>query len=707
MTDAPAEPDPLPALREELTLHAGPAALDGSPTWSLQDPVRNQFFMIDWPTFEVLARWHLGRADALLDAVNAETALELTPDDIEGVRRFLADNQLIQLHSAAGTAELLKREKALHSGVWTWLLHHYLFFRLPLVRPDRWLEAHLPLVRPFYTKTFLHLTLAVLLVGLVQVFRQWEHFTATLVDTLSWQGAAGYAVALAVVKVLHELGHGFTAKRLGCRVPTMGVAFLVMFPMAYTEINEVWKLTQRRDRLAVGAAGILTELAIAAWATLAWALLPDGGLRSIVFLLATTTWVSTLIINASPFMRFDGYFLLSDAIGMPNLHSRAFALARWDLRERLFRFGEAVPEHFSPSRQRALILFAWAVWIYRLIIFLGIAAMVYQYFFKALGIFLFAVEIGWFIVLPIWHEIAAWRQRWPLLKDRSHSRRSLTWVLLLLLGFLPLNFQVVGQGMLRPLRHFTIHAPGAAQVAALPVGSGTVLADGAPLLVLALADAQMRSLQAAAKLERARWQVQVAGFDEALRNRQTVLQEELAAAEAESLAMQREEQRYSPVAPYAGVLVDLPPDLRVGDWVGRNERLGTLIDPSGWRVEMYLDEAEVGRVSPGDRAHFFPETPGQPRLTLHVSGIDRDATRRLAEPMLALGHGGELMVRERGGQLVPERAIYRLTLIAPANERPPMLQALRGKVVIYGRPKSLLGDFMRSTLTLLVRESGW
>ena len=64
------------------------------------------------------------------------------------------------------------------------------------------------------------------------------------------------------------------------------------------------------------------------------------------FLLATTTWVSTVLINASPFMRFDGYFLLSDFLQMPNLHARAFALARWDLRERLFALGEPAPEHF-------------------------------------------------------------------------------------------------------------------------------------------------------------------------------------------------------------------------------------------------------------------------------------------------------------------------------------------------------------------------
>ena len=129
------------------------------------------------------------------------------------------------------------------------------------------------------------------------------------------------------------------------------------------------------------------------------------------FLLATTTWVSTLAINASPFMRFDGYFLLSDFLQMPNLHSRAFALARWDMREKLFKLGEPPPESFSDTKRLGLILFAWATWIYRLVLFLGIAALVYHFFIKALGIMLFLVEIVWFIAKPLWSEISEWYSR--------------------------------------------------------------------------------------------------------------------------------------------------------------------------------------------------------------------------------------------------------------------------------------------------------
>ncbi len=704
MSEAQAEI--LRPLREELTLHPGPVAADGSPTWSLQDPVRNTFFRIDWPTFEVLSRWSCRTPEAVVESLQAETTLDLEIDDILAVQRFLMENQLCRIPGPEGTAWLLEREKASHSSITQWLLHHYLFFRLPLVRPDAWLRRMLPRVAVFYSRNFFRLTGLALLVGLVEVYRQWDTFSATLVDTLSWKGAAGYAVALVCVKVLHELGHGFTARRLGCRVPAMGVAFLVMWPVAYTDVNEAWKLTRRRDRLAVGAAGIVTESLIAAWATLAWAFLPEGTLRGIAFMLATVTWFSTLAINASPFMRFDGYFLLSDWLDFPNLHSRAFALARWDIRERLFALEEEAPEHFSPARQRSLILFAWGVWIYRLALFLGIAAMVYTLFFKALGLFLFAVEIGWFVIKPLWSEVKEWQRRWEVIRNRPRARRT-AWIAaaVVVIGLIPWNFQVAGQGVLRTVRHFPLFPPGSAQVVALPVPEGGRAKAGTPLAVLASPDTDYRHFQARQRVEHLSWQVDVAGFDDSLRARQLVTQEELSTAASEESGTSRERERYVISAPFDGVLRDRLPDLRPGDWVGRQEPLAVLTDPSAWQVETYLSESEVARVEAGDGGRFFPETRGQASLPLTVVRVDRDATRILQDPMLASTHGGELLVRERKGQLVPEQAVYRVVLTV--DDPQAAHRAQRGHLVIYGSPKTLLGDFLRTALAVLVRESGW
>ncbi len=116
-----------------------------------------------------------------------------------------------------------------------------------------------------------------------------------------------------------------------------------------------------------------------------------------------------LMVNLNPLMRFDGYHLLADAWNVPNLQSRSNALARWWLREALFKIGHKPPESSFPPRKRSLlIVYAMLVWIYRFFLFLGIALVVYHMFFKALGIVLFLIEIVWFILLPIAHEIREW-----------------------------------------------------------------------------------------------------------------------------------------------------------------------------------------------------------------------------------------------------------------------------------------------------------
>jgi putative peptide zinc metalloprotease protein len=704
---SPAAAAPWPVLREEITLHPGPTGADGAPSWSLQDPARHQFFRIDWLSFEILSRWHLGHAQTIADEIERHTTLAAEAADVEAVARFLAENQLVVCDSAAGVASLLSRQQGRQSGAAAWLLHHYLFFRVPLLKPDRLLGRLLPWVAPFYSRGFLYLTLLALVTGVWMVTRRWAEFAGTLVDMLTPAGFLQYGAMLIAVKALHELGHAFTAKRLGCRVPTMGVAFLVMCPVAYTDVTEAWKLTKKRDRLAIGSAGIAIELALAAWATLAWALLPEGVARNLCFVLATTTWITTLLINVSPIMRFDGYFLLSDLLDLPNLHARSFALARWKLREWLFALNEEPPEHFPPTRERGLVVFAFFVWAYRLVVFLGIAVMVYHYFFKALGVFLFIVEIGWFVVMPVWSEVRAWRSRWPALRASRRTLWTLSAVaLVLLIGAVPWSTHVEAQGLLRP-RHFPLHAAGAGQLQSLEMAHGRAVRRDEPLFSLASPELALHLKAAELKLARAQWQVANTAFDDNLRARQSVLQEERRGAEAEVLAVRDELARHAPRAPFDGVVIDVPPELQPGTWVARNERVATVVDPRDWRVEVYLPESDVERIELGDHGRFFPEASGRGVVALRVSGIDRDATRVLPEPQLALGHGGEIAVREKRGQLVPEQAVYRVTLQAEVAGDGARLQHLRGHAVIDGQARSMLGGVLRSAAAVVVREAGW
>ncbi len=698
-----------PDLREELDLLAGPSLPDGQPSWTLHDPVRNLFFRVEWPTLEVLQRWHLADFEAIAQDITQHTTLMMTSDDVRQVLQFLVQHQLVKPGATDASRKMADQWRRIQGTPLKWLLHHYLFFRIPLIHPDAWLNRWLPVARWFGTRAFAWMTIAALTLGLAQVVRRWDVFTASLVDTFNLEGLLSYGLALIVVKLLHELGHAFTAKHHGCRVPAMGVAFLVMWPVAYTDTNETWRLTRRWDRLRVASAGILTELVIAAWATLAWAFLPQGSAQNAAFVLATTSWVATLAINASPFMRFDGYFMLMDALDMPNLHGRSFALARWKLREWLFGLGDEPPEHFAPPRQAGLIAFAWATWLYRLVLFIGIAVLVYTYFFKALGIVLFAVEILWFVLLPLRMEVRVWCERWPDIRRRSQSRRS-AWALIALLGLLCLPWpgRIGASGVLLPVDAWPVYAPAGSRIEHLPVRHGESVAEQSPLLVLEVPDLAGREQALAARLVQQRWLTANSGFDEELRKRWLVSGQTLATSESEWQGLQAERSQFQPLAPYAGRFYWSDPDLAEGQWVGKKEPLGVLVKAqTGWRVETWLDEDDVARVAVGQTARFWPDSGAVGRIELKVVSVDEDASRTLPRKELASVAGGHILTREKNGVWVPERAIYRVALEAHELPASWSQQSWRGHLVIDGAWRVPLARYARQVLTVLVREAGW
>ncbi|HRQ83209.1 MAG TPA: M50 family metallopeptidase, partial [Azospirillaceae bacterium] len=420
-------------------------------------------------------------------ATRAETTLQVDAADVRDFARFLQINELTAADSPSVVAWLGERAAMRKKNVFSQALHGYLYFRVPLLRPDRFLAATQRWVEPFYSPAWRWCVAALGLIGLLLASRQWDAFVGGLADMASWEGAAGLAGAVAVIKILHEFGHAYTAKRYGCPVPAMGVAFLVLWPVLFTDTTHVYRLTDRRRRLEVAGAGIMVELFIAALATFAWGLLPPGALRDAAQTAAVASWIGTLAINLNPLMRFDGYYLLADALGMPNLQDRAFAVAKWRLREALFGLGEPPPEDLPDGLRRGVIIYAFATWIYRFFLFLGIALLVYHLAFKALGIVLMAVELYYFIALPIWRELAAWRR---LGKDAGFRlNRHLLATLagaggVVALAVWPLPWPAKAPAILLPQASATLYPPAPTQIKAVLAPEGSIVAAGTPLFQL-------------------------------------------------------------------------------------------------------------------------------------------------------------------------------------------------------------------------------
>ena len=701
---------PLPALRRTLRLHPGPRSRDGSPTWTLEDHARSRFYRIGWAEAEILARWELGSADTVAAVINRETTLTLTKEDVEGFVQFLRNVQLVEVEGEKAIADLRRRAEAGKGGSWaSWLLSNYLSIRIPLLRPDAFLTRTYPLVSRFFGRGFALATVLAALLGLYLAARQWDTFAHTFLHFFSLEGAALAAVTLSLTKVLHEFGHAYTCKRYGCRVPTMGVAFLVLWPVLYTDASGAWRLTQRRQRLAIGAAGMGVELCLAAWATLAWSFLPDGMLRSAAFMLASTTWILTLAVNLNPLMRFDGYFLFSDLLDVPNLQERAFELARWRLRETLFGFGDPPPEHFEPWLRRVLLGYAFATWVYRFFLFLGIALLVYHFAFKLLGLLLFAVEIVHFILRPIWGELRHWHQR---RKDYRMNRNTLisasVLLALLLLAALPWRGHVEAPALLRAEQQALLLTPVGARLQAIEVEPGQSVAAGQIVLRLQAPDLEheLTSLEREIELLRRQSSLQLRAAEDAAR--QAVAQRELQVALDRRDALRQRLAQLQVRAPFAGVLADLAQPLQEGEWLPAGEWLGTVAGTDGELIEAFVGESDRERLQLGGGAWFLPEDPGRPSRPLVIEDIGQTAVRKLtsAAELASVYQGSIASQFDEQRVPVPEQALYRV-LLRPQDCGMAMPQTLRGTASITAEARSPLLQAWRWTMAVLIRESAF
>jgi putative peptide zinc metalloprotease protein len=701
----------LPSLREDLKLLVAAPNRDGSPAWMVQDPVTNRFYRLGWLEFELLSRWHFRAPELILRAVREDTQLQPSQDDLLQMLGFFKQHHLLRSSDSNAVADLEKSAKKAKPDKWKWLLHNYLFIRIPLVKPERWLKATEPFLFFFYTKTFAWFTVLCTLLGIGLATRQWDTFIHTFSDFISPSGFMGYAVALMFAKTLHELGHAYTATRYGVRVAHMGVAFLVMWPMLYTDTSESWKLADRRKRFNIAAAGVCVELAIAGFATLGWSLAQDGALKSTLFFLATTSWVITLAINASPFMRFDGYYLLSDALDIPNLHDRAGAVAKATMRRTLLGFQEAEPEQMGKGLRRSLVSFAYFTWAYRFTVFIGIAVAVYVFFFKILGIFLFLVEIIWFVGKPIWMEASVWTKRRSEIKFSRIAISLLLLALGLFILFMPWRRDVQGEAWLHAEQAQAIFSPLPGRV--LAVKQEGTMKRGEAVIVLDSPDTRSRAQQARALAESLALQ-----FDQSVgrsdgAERRGVIAEQLNQQLAEIDAQQDELKRLEVRAPFDGQLVDLDKSIKPGVWLNSSQQIATLVDTRKWVVDALVDQEAIERIKPGSAVQFYLRNDTREPLHGEVVAIDSARAQALPHPMMATDHGGRVpSIKQSNGALTPRDSLYRVRIAMKPDElrkaqhlQSPSIRL--GSATIAGERKSFAAQWFTAIVAIVIRESGF
>lgn len=689
--------DALPPLRPELRIVGKRLDVSGADVSVLYDPVQHRFFEMGLDALALLEHWRCGSRAALMAAATKGNAL-VRSDDIDALFQFLLANQLLAIPRQPRPMSWFHR---LELGV-----GRLLFFRIPLLAPDRVLSRGMHLLGPLVGRATVLPFLAFAALGLLILLRDWNLVAESLRPVFSVGGATSVIIAIIFAKSLHELGHAVAAKHMGCAVPSMGIAMVFGAPLLYTDLSDTWRLARRRDRLLVAAGGILAELMLACVATWGWLLLPDGPARSACFFLATVAWVTTLVVNLNPFMRFDGYFMLADLVGVPNLQPRSFAYGRWWLRRVMLGLPEAPPEELSGYQHAALLAYAYVTWLFRLSLYLGLSWYALSALPHVISFPLVASELWLLLVRPFVQEMRLWWSQRRAAMAQPRALLSLSILLLLIAGgFVPQRFTLDLPAVIAPADRQWIH-PQRPSLLRSMVASGTRVSAGEVLAVFEDPELAHDIATSRLRLEALRLGAEQAARGQAASRELAVREQQIASENANLDGLLAQNDSLVIKADFNGQVLEADPSIVPGRWVSPADPLFLLASETGRRIVGYVDDRDISMVHAGAVATFYPRIADYPVIATQLDAVASLPSETINEPLLASSSGGDIATEtDSARRAIPKHGQYRVT--APAGRGSPTggMVALPGHLSVKSTPQSLFSLMLRRVQAFIVKQS--
>jgi putative peptide zinc metalloprotease protein len=448
-----------------------------------------------------------------------------TQDDAIRLLGQLHSADLLQCDVTPDVDELLRRSHRIAQRGLVAKLLSPLAIKIPLLDPDRLIERWLPWIQPLFGRFGLLLWIGVVGWGAVLCAQHWNELSRDLGHNVLDPGnLLIIALVFPLVKTIHEFGHACAVKAWGGEVHEMGVMLLVMMPVPYVDASASSAFPQKSRRAVVGAAGMLAELFVAALCLMLWLEMQPGLLRAVLFNVMLIAGVSTVLFNANPLLRFDGYYILSDLVEIPNLRQRASQYAASLFQRHLF--GMPLPPFEAGAREKALLLsFLVLSFVYRLSVTLAIALFISgAYFYLGLALAIWAVASA--TVVPLVGLVAylAFNPRLgPYRRRAVISSGLLAAVLVLLLFVVPVSSWTNAQGVVSIPEQSMVRAAADGFVTRVMAAPGSVVRRGDPLVETAdrASAARLRSLEGQQAELEARYQAELADSGSKVRAQMT------------------------------------------------------------------------------------------------------------------------------------------------------------------------------------------
>jgi len=637
----------LPQLKLRADVLFSRRSYTGELAYLIEDPINGQYYRIGHDEYRLIRQLDgtLSLPQALEQAKAQGNALEEA--HLPQLTNWLIYNQLAYFKPQGATQWQLMGSNAQKFQRNIMRLNP-LFIRLNLGSPDRMIQALLPWMEWMLGGWFFMLWLAIVGSGLYQLAAHWQDFSRGAEILLSANNLLWLLVAWTVIKTTHELFHGLVCKKYGGYIHQAGIFFILFAPIGgYVDATSSWRFASRWQRMHVAVAGMFIEILLAAIAVWVWIFTEPGALHYLAYNTIMIAGIVTLLFNANPLMRFDGYYVLADGLDIPNLYTLGQQYIRYLNRRWIQGRRESQPDLPHPWFVKAygIATFAWRVII--MISLLYLANMLYP----GVGILLAMLGILSWLFIPFGYFVMA------LSKD-PQAFHVLRYMSLLLLGIILLGLLMLFQ-FHRPR---TLHVPAIAEYAnaqvvraetpgfvrQIDVQSGQQVVAGQLLLRLENREliAEQQTLAAQLKLSQAKAQYYLTDNEPALYQAE---QENIKELTEKWAVVEQQVAHLTVTAPQNGWVVAENLRQQQDQYVHLGQELLTIGHPEQMELSLSISQEYIDFFRAADHypVQVFFHRGLQPPLDATVSKVNPSASHEIIHPALSTLYGGPLAVRPR------------------------------------------------------------
>lgn len=702
-----------PRLRSGLRLRY--QEFGGQPGYLLEDPVHGRFYRLGEREYQFVQALDGSRRIAQIVAQLAarpggvEETAPLDEAEATSLFRSLADAGLIASrdteHASRVADDLAEKNEPMQMLGKAGSL---LTVKVPLGNPDRFFAG---LARWFgwLAGPWVFLLWAALIaMAAATVARQWPRFTAEMSGAFQVGNLWLLGIIWVLLKVWHECWHGLVCRRYGGEVPEAGLTLLLFFtPLGYVNASSSLRFPSRWQRIHVAAAGMYGELLLAALAALLWSGREPGSLASTALhQVVLVSGATTLLFNANPLMRFDGYYIFSDLLGLTNLATRSQQMVSWLTRRWLLGFRKLSSPLWAGDRGWLIALYGIAAGLWRLLVLAGLLVAA-AFLFRGVGLLLAAV-VGAALVIK---GIAGFVR----LIVKAPSQGVSPWGLMGRLAVLGL---AVAAALYFVRWHPRVSAPAVVQSAS----GGEVRAECPGFIKRMAAEpgqkvrkgetlAVLENIEQSAKLRKA--EIDVSRSQ--IRRDQFQAEENIAALQAEERNLEALESKLEEVRLYTGSLVLKAPrdgmvigrelDALAGTWIEAGRLLMLVGDPAEKELLILAPQAEMEVFQTAQAGNQPAVFTSRGRWETRAARVSQVVPRATLEPPhfgFITPNGGPLAVWQarpgaaRAGQEPGEayelvKPHFELRALLDARASGELADGEMGRVTVFRRDRSSLG----------------